>query len=117
MNERISLSEAGRRLRVPKQTLSEWRTLPGFPPVERRGRALTVDLDELRAWVRTRRRAQRKADAAVAENREFKRLHGMLWRRARWLFSPLDLSLVLSDCATVDDLHHKARELGVGPLR
>jgi len=116
MSEQISLSEAGRRLRIPRQTMSEWRTQPGFPPVIRRGRALTVEWEAVRSWVRERQRAQRRADAAVAEHREFKRLHGLLWRRARWLFSPSDLSLVLSNCHDIADLHRMARELGVGPL-
>ena len=85
MNEQISLSEAGRRLAVPKQTLSAWRTQPGFPAVTRHGRALTVDFEAVRAWVRKRQRAQRRADATVAEHREFRRLRAKLWNAARWM--------------------------------
>ena len=113
MTEEISLAEAGRRLEVSRQCMSQWRTVPGFPPVTRRGRALTVEWEAVRSWVSKRQRKQRQADALVADHREFRRLRGLLWTRARWLFSPPDLSMMLEDCATPDDLRRRAREWGI----
>ena len=74
---------------------------------------MTVEWEAVRSWVSKRQRARRKADDLVAEHREFKRVRGQLWRKARWLFSPADLSMLLEDCVCVADLRHRAREWGI----
>ena len=114
MPELVSLSEAARRLQVSRQAMSKWQTEEqDFPATVVRGRSLLVDWLEVRHWVQARRRDQAVADRARQRDAEFKRLHGLLWRQARWLFTPSDLSIVLSDCFTVADLRARARELGI----
>lgn len=113
MTETVSLSEAGRRLAVPKQTMSVWRRAPGFPPVTRRGRALVVEWEAIERWVADRNRDRDLADDLVAESREFRRLRAILWNRARWMFSPEDLSFMLADVDTIPKLRRRARQFGI----
>jgi hypothetical protein len=118
MPELISLSEAARRLDCSKQAMSKWLAEGSdFPATVVRGRSRLIDWLEVRRWVLARRRDQAVADRVRQREAEFKRLRAMIWHRARQFMDPYFLSICLADCATPGDLHRKARELGVGPLK
>ena len=114
MPERISLSEAARRLQVSKQALSKWLAeAEDFPPTVVRGRSLLVDWNEIQAWYQQHEGARRLVDQLRTEDREFAQVRAQAWRALRPMFGPEDLSLMLSDCRTATALRLRARELGV----
>ena len=114
MPELVSLSEAARRLEVSRQAMSKWLAEEkDFPATVTRGRSLLVEWLQVRRWVLDRRRDHAVADRLRERDREYRRLRGVLWNAARWMFSPEDLSLMLSDCVSTTDLRRRAREWGI----
>ncbi len=115
-DEKVSLSEAARRLGITRQTMSEHAASADFPPTTvKGGRSRMVSWAAVQKWRSARVSEQAFHRAVVAASREFDTYRGRLWNRMHQLMGSVDCSLVLGRCYTVDHLRAAARKAGLDP--
>lgn len=109
MTEKVTLSEAARRLKVSRAAVSRWAaTADDFPPVTHRGRALLVSWPAVERWHAARVAGQDARAAAAAVDARARALRAVLWHRLNSLIGGFDAGIVLRNAWSERAL----RELG-----